>query len=114
MVTYFNNLQGELMNLLKELGLVDPVRVKARAFHNLQARLFRLTGVQVVSVRGFAKSTRAVPIEYSDEVSVIFTESPDVELQSEIEKIFFEINLRHRTTMAPILICRKELSSTSA
>ena len=100
------------MKILLMFGILNPVRVKSRAFHRLQARLFRLNGVQVISVRGFAKSTRTIPIEYGDDVSVIFTEYPDAEQRHDVERIFFEINRRYSTSMAPVVICRTTRGST--
>ena len=101
------------MKLLKVLGIVDAARIKARAFHKLQTRLFRLTGVQAVSVRGFVKSSKPAPLEYGDDVSVIFSEPPHADLESDVKSIFLEINRRHDTAMSPVFIWQKQPDSGS-
>ncbi len=109
MVTHTSKLQRRSWRLLEALGIVDPVRIKVKAFDRLQTRLLGVRGVEAVAVRGFAKSSRTVNSESGGDVTVIFAEYPDAELQRDIGRIFSEINRRHGTTMAPVIICRETL-----
>ena len=106
MFTVVVNLRGKLMRFLTLIHMIDPVRVKSRAFDRLQTRLFREAGVLAVAVRGFASADGRSPLKYGDEVSVTLTKSPDPKLKQQIETIFFKINLRHGTSLAPVLMCR--------
>jgi superfamily I DNA and RNA helicase len=109
MVTHTNKLQRRSRQLMEALGIVDLVRTKVKAFDRLQTRLLEMRGVEAVAVRGFAKSSRTVNSESGGDVSVIFAKYPDAELQRDTERIFSEINRRHGTTMAPVIICRETL-----
>jgi hypothetical protein len=103
-------LQGLSRHFLKSLGLIKPSRVRAAAFARLQARLFRLADVELVSVQGSA--VWAPDRSASDcEVRVV-TSRPSSVLEHEVRRIFFQINSRYDVNMIPIVADRKPAGSS--
>jgi hypothetical protein len=106
--TFFSVLQGRSRHFLKSLGLINTARVKAAAFARLQARLFRLNEVEVVTVQGFAvwgpnRSTSDCEVE-------VVTSRPSSVLEQEVKRIFLEINLSYDVNMVPLVADRKTIS----
>jgi hypothetical protein len=110
MITHTGTLHRRSRRLLEELGIIDPVRAKVRAFDQLHIKLLAMKGIQAVAVQGFAKSSMTVNSDSGGEVTVILAKNPDAELQRHIENVFFEINRRYGTTMVPVIFCRDTLN----